>query len=63
MYIEFEDSKLVNTNFFGRVIKKDETRDGVVVYCVIYELLSGEVLTQEFDNEAERNAAYNQLLS
>ena len=63
MYVEFESNKLVNTNFFGRVTKKDETIEGTTTYSIVYELLSGEVLKKTFDNQADRDSAYNDLLS
>ena len=63
MYVEFESNKLVNTNFFGRVTKKDEVDEGVTSYLIVYELLSGEVLKKLFDNQADRDAAYNELIA
>ena len=63
MYVEFESNKLVNTNFFGRVTKKDKTEEGTTTYSIVYELLNGEVLSQDFDNQSDRDAAYNQLLA
>ena len=30
MYVEFESNKLVNTNFFGRVTKKDKEVDNTI---------------------------------
>ena len=63
MYVEFENNKLVNTRYFGRVTKKDETVDNTTTYSLMYELMNGQNLKQTFDNEADRNAAYNALLS
>ena len=63
MYVEFETNKLVNTNYFGRVTKKDETIEGTTTYSLVYELLSGEVLKKTFDSEADRDAAYDELLT
>ncbi len=63
MYVEFESNKLVNTRYFGRVTKKDETVDNTTTYSLMYELMNGQSLKKTFDNEADRNAAYNALLS
>lgn len=62
MYVEFENNKLVNTNFFGRVTKKDTEVDNVMKYLIIYELLSGEILEKSFDNESDRDDEYDSLL-
>lgn len=63
MYVEFESNKLVNTNFFGRVTKKDKEVDNVTKYLIVYELLSGEVLEKSFDSASDRDAEYDSLLS